>query len=86
VFVKAGVARLKSDVRATGQGTCGFVNPPCVTFPVPPYLASRSSTNPAYGVGAQLKFTNLAVRAEYERITAGSGDADLLSLGVTHGF
>jgi hypothetical protein len=39
---------------------------------------------PAYG--AQLKFTNLAVRAEYERISAGSGDVDLLSLGVTLGF
>ncbi len=85
VFVKAGVARLKSDVRATGQVTCGFVNPLfCSTTPVALYSASRNSTKPAYGLGAQLKFGNLAVRAEYERIAAGNGDADLLSLGVTY--
>jgi opacity protein-like surface antigen len=85
VFAKAGVARLTSDVRATGQVTCGYVLV-CRTIPVPLYSASRSSTKPAYGLGAQLKFENLAVRAEYERIAAGSGDAYLMSLGVTYGF
>lgn len=86
VFAKAGVAQLKSDVKATGQKTCGFIYPPCGTVPVPPYSASRSSTRLAYGVGAQLKFTNLAVRAEYERVSASSGDVDLLSVGVAYGF
>ncbi len=85
VFVKAGVARLKSDVRATGQVTCGLILV-CRTTPVPLYSANRRSTKPAYGLGAQLKFENLAVRAEYERIAAGSDGADLLSLGVTYGF
>jgi opacity protein-like surface antigen len=87
VFAKAGVARLNSHVGATGQVTCGFVNALfCSTMPVPLYSASRNSTEPAYGLGAQLKFENLAVRGEYERIAAGSGDADLLSLGVTYDF
>jgi hypothetical protein len=40
----------------------------------------------AYGAGAQLKFTRLAIRAEYERISASSGDVDMLSLGLTFGF
>ena len=85
IFAKAGVAQLKSDVSATGQATCPL-NLPCFPVFVPPYSASGNSTHPAYGAGAQLKFTNLAVRAEYERISAGSGDVDLLSLGVTLGF
>jgi hypothetical protein len=85
VFAKAGVAQLKSDVSATGQAMCPL-NLPCLPVIVPPYAASGKSTHPAYGAGTQLKFTSFAVRAEYERISAGSGDVDLLSLGVTFGF
>jgi hypothetical protein len=53
---------------------------------VPPYSAGGNHTRPAYGAGTQLKFTRLAVRAEYERISGSGGDADLLSLGVTYTF
>jgi opacity protein-like surface antigen len=84
VFAKAGVAQLKSDVGATGQATCP-VNLPCLPVYVPPYSASGTSTHPVYGTGAQLKFKGFAVRAEFERISAGSGNVDLLSLGVTFG-
>jgi len=86
VFAKGGVSELRRNIRGTGQVTCGFILPPCTPLFVPPYSASGTSTHPAYGAGAQLKFTNLAVRVEYERISAGSGDVDLLSLGVTFGF
>lgn len=86
VFAKAGVAQLKSAVTATGQATCPTSIPACLPVFVPPYSANGSSTRPAYGVGAQLKLASLAVRAEYERISAGSGDVDLLSLGLTFVF
>jgi opacity protein-like surface antigen len=86
VFAKAGVARLQSDVSATGQAMCPLNLPTCLPVAVPPYAASGTSTHPAYGAGAQLKFKSFAVRAEYERISAGSGDVDLLSLGVTFGL
>jgi len=79
------VAQLKSDLSATGQATCPL-NLPCLPVIVHPYSASSKSTHPAYGAGAQLKFGRLAVRAEYERINASSGDVDLLSLAVTFGF
>jgi opacity protein-like surface antigen len=92
VFAKAGVAQLKYDVRVNGQATCPN-NLPCspspgLPFPVllPSYAANGSSTHLAYGAGAQLKLASLAVRAEYERISAGSGDVDLLSLGLTFVF
>ena len=85
VFAKAGVSELKRDIRATGLVTCGFILPPCATYFVP-YSANSHSTHPAYGAGAQVKFTNLAVRLEYERISAGSDAANLLSLGLTFTF
>jgi opacity protein-like surface antigen len=85
VFAKAGISELKRDIRGTGQVTCGFILP-CTPGFVPPYSASHSSTHPAYGAGAQLRVASLAVRVEYERISAGSGDVDLLSLGISFGF
>jgi opacity protein-like surface antigen len=86
VFAKAGVAQLKLDIRATGQTTCSLSIPTCLVESIPPYSASGTSPHPAYGAGAQLKSSSFAVRAEYERISASSGDVDLLSLGVTFTF
>jgi hypothetical protein len=61
-----------------------------------PFLAFRSSFRPtrtsgndtrfAYGAGLQVKVAGLAVRAEYERISAGGGNPDLLSLALTWGL
>jgi opacity protein-like surface antigen len=86
VFAKAGAARLKSSVNATGQATCPVSVPTCFPIFVPPYSASGSSTRFAYGAGLQVKVAGLAVRAEYERISAGGGDPDLLSLALTWGL
>jgi opacity protein-like surface antigen len=86
VFAKAGAARLKSSVNATGQATCPISVPTCFPIFVPPYSASGSSTRFAYGAGLQVKVAGLAVRAEYERISAGGGDPDLLSLALTWGL
>lgn len=90
VFAKAGVAQLKYDVRVSGQATCP-TNLPCFLppgVPLTPFLQSYAvnGTHLAYGAGAQLKLASLAVRAEYERISAGSGDVDLLSLGLSFVF
>jgi hypothetical protein len=47
---------------------------------------SNSSTNFAYGAGVQGKIGSLAIRAEYERISASGGNPDIVSLGVTSAF
>src|SRR5688572_6217405 len=45
------------------------------------------STEFAYGVGAQMNFGNLGVRAEYEKFdTDVIGDLDVISLGVVFSF
>jgi opacity protein-like surface antigen len=85
VFAKAGAARLRSSLNANAQVTCP-ISLPCIQIFVPPYSASASSTRFAYGAGLQVKVAGLAVRAEYERISAGGGDADLLSLALTWGL
>jgi opacity protein-like surface antigen len=83
IFAKAGAARLKSSVNANAKVTCP-TSLNCIQAVVPPYSASGSSTRFAYGAGLQVKVAGLAVRAEYERISAnGGGDADLLSLALT---
>jgi opacity protein-like surface antigen len=44
---------------------------------------TRWSTDFAYGAGAQARIGSVAVRAEYERISAIGADPDLFSLGMT---
>jgi hypothetical protein len=39
-----------------------------------------------YGVGLQVHLTRFAIRAEYERISASTGDPSLMSLGLTYRF
>jgi opacity protein-like surface antigen len=85
LFAKAGAAELKSDIRASGQATCP-IGLPCLPILVPPYSASGSSTRFAFGAGAQVKLASLALRAEYERISASVGDLDMVSLDLTLGF
>jgi hypothetical protein len=49
--------------------------------------ASDSGWDLAYGVGAQYRFDNAAVRAEYERYDVSNWDkVDLVSLGFTWSF
>jgi opacity protein-like surface antigen len=84
VFAKAGAARLQTKLH-------GFLSPVfCPNSTVDPgcpfFSGSASTTDFAYGAGVQLKFSALALRAEYERINSGLGAPDLLSLGVTWTF
>jgi hypothetical protein len=77
-----GVARLHSNTTAIVPGLC----PPgafCPAQIVVIYQQNQWSTDFAYGAGAQAKFGAIAIRAEYERISASGGNPDILSLGVT---
>jgi opacity protein-like surface antigen len=84
IYGKLGVARLHTattevspmPVCAAGSTSCGPE-----TFNI-----SSSSTNFAYGAGVQGKIGSLAIRAEYERISASGGNPDIFSLGVTWTF
>jgi opacity protein-like surface antigen len=75
VYGKGGVARLNYHASSSGGClACNYFN------------ADYSETSVAYGGGAQLKFDRLAVRVEYERISARNGDPSLLSVGLTWTF
>ncbi len=80
VYGKAGVARLQSNVDASFNCTGTL----CTV--VAPFHSSYEDTRFAYGAGVQTKWGGLALRAEYERISANLGDPDLFSLGVTWTF
>jgi opacity protein-like surface antigen len=84
IYGKVGVARLQSDTTGLRNG-CFPGSPYCSGFEAP-FRQDFSSTNFAYGAGVQTKFLGLAVRAEYERISASTGNPDLLSLSATWTF
>lgn len=72
IYGKLGVARLQTSTTVYGS--------------LDPLYVSSTNTDLAYGIGAQLKFSNLAVRAEYERVSDRAGNPDLLAVGVTWTF
>jgi OmpA-OmpF porin, OOP family len=48
--------------------------------------SSEDDVDVVYGGGAQYRYERLALRLEYESITLGDSDADVVSLGVTYSF
>jgi OmpA-like transmembrane domain len=84
VYGKLGIARLHTTAtEVSPMPFCPVGLSPCLptTFNI-----SGSSTNFAYGAGVQGKIGSLALRAEYERISASDGSPDIVSLGVTWTF
>jgi hypothetical protein len=84
VYGKLGIARLHTtttEVSPIPFCPAGFTSCSPTTFNI-----SDSSTNFAYGAGVQGKFGSLAIRAEYERISASGGNPDIFSLGVSWTF
>ena len=85
VYVKAGVSRIKTDMRATyvlsGVGTCQVNNPGCADV-----TAGRSPSDVgfAFGAGLQWKLGQWAVRGEYERFDAAGANPSLVSIGMTY--
>jgi hypothetical protein len=80
IYGKLGLARLQTTVSATSS--CGALAG-CTPGST---RRSDSGNSLAYGGGAQLRFAPLAVRAEYERVSASGGDPDLFSLALTWSF
>lgn len=86
VYAKAGVAELRSNINFSGvYGVCA--GPP-VCDPVGSVQSSVSGTSvhPAFGAGLQIKLGRFALRTEYERIIADTGDPALLAIGVSWMF
>jgi hypothetical protein len=87
IYAKAGLARLQSEINGTavagGLGTCPVGDPNCV---FQGFHLSRSDSKFAAGLGAQLKFGDLAVRAEYERFDTAGGNPGLFALGLAYTF
>jgi hypothetical protein len=88
VFLKAGVARVQSEINGTGvYGPNCSSNGPCPLYVgLAPFKLSRTNTSGAGGIGAQYKFGSWSVRAEYERFNAAGGNPSLLSAGITWSF
>jgi OmpA-like transmembrane domain len=87
IYAKLGLARLLNSVNGTvpgPNGSCRQGVTYCPTFT--DIAASRTNVDFGYGAGVQFKFRAVAVRAEYERISANTGDPDLASLGLTWTF
>jgi len=80
VYGKAGVARLESST-TTYYNSCQYCG-----YPGASYRNDSWTTNFAYGAGVQTKWGGLALRGEYERISASNGDPDALTVSVTWTF
>lgn len=71
LYAKAGLAQIDTKATTSALGGLRF---------------DDDNTDFAWGVGAQIGFGSLAVRAEYERFESEIGDPDFLSLGVLWTF
>jgi hypothetical protein len=87
-FVKAGIARIQSEVNGTGffAPNCSMIGPCSQLAFLAPFQLDRTNTSGAAGAAAQYRFGSLAVRAEYERFNAAGEHPTLLSLGLTWSF
>ena len=84
LYGKVGLSRLRADVRADVACTVNSMNAACPpNFPFPSLARNETTTEFAYGAGAQLKLSAFAIRLEYQRISSSGGDPNLLSMGAT---
>jgi hypothetical protein len=89
LYGKVGMSSLHSTVNATGQegSLCPICVCPACPRPLPVDLhRDRTDTRLGYGAGLQAKLARFAIRAEYERISASTGDPSLMSLGLIWTF
>jgi opacity protein-like surface antigen len=85
VFVKAGGARLQTNVTDYAQQPC-VAGGACPNF-VPFSRHTVTDTKFAYGAGVQSKFPfGLIVRGEYERISSTFGDPDAFMVSAMWQF
>jgi outer membrane protein with beta-barrel domain len=84
IYGKLGVARLHTNTQVSYTPAfcpAGFDCNVATTVG-----QEQSTTDLAYGVGAQARFGSVGIRIEYERISASGGNPDLFSLGVSWNF
>jgi hypothetical protein len=89
LYGKVGMASLHSTLNEIVPGPARET--PCSpTYCIPPAIAyinrDWTDTRLAYGAGLQVKLARFAIRAEYERISASTGDPSLMSLGLLWRF
>jgi hypothetical protein len=83
LYGKAGMSSLHGTVKAKGETVC-FA---CATLALPVDLhRDRTDRRLAYGAGLQARLARIAIRAEYERISASTGDPSLMSFGLIWTF
>ena len=85
LYLKAGFARLTSDLRGTFAGTTCPPGVACLLLPSQSAF-STSAITPALGGGLQWTHGHWGIRAEYERFTAFGAHPDLVSVGVIWTF
>jgi hypothetical protein len=85
LYGKVGVSSLHSTVNATGGLFCIFPNY-CPAVSATDLHRDQTETRLAYGAGVQVKLARFGIRAEYERISANTGDPSLMSLGIIWRF
>ena len=90
-YLKAGVARITSDLSASVAGTAcppGAFCPAILTggFRTATGAARTTATTFAAGAGVQWQIGNWAIRGEYERFTALGENPSLITVGATWSF
>jgi hypothetical protein len=87
LYGKVGMASLHSVVNQMIPLPLGVACSPTVCpYGYADYNRERSDTRLAYGAGLQVKLPRFVIRAEYERISASTGDPSLMSLGLIWRF
>lgn len=85
VYLKAGAARLTTELYAATEGPVCAAGSPCPTIVLPPANGDIRITETGFaaGAGVQWSIDTWAIRGEYERFTAMGEHPSLLSVGVT---
>jgi hypothetical protein len=78
LYAKLGMSRLHGTVNETYSWGVDCFPGLCPVY----YHRERTDTRLAYGAGLQVKLARVAIRTEYERISASTGDPSLMSLGL----
>ena len=82
LYAKVGFSRLQTSASGSRLGVqCPVSLPNCALFSF-----DRTDTRFAYGAGAQIKVSTLAVRAEYQRFSSSLGDPTFWSAALTWSF
>lgn len=85
VYLKAGAARLHTELYASTAGPFCPAASPCPDIVLPPANGDIKTTETGFaaGAGVQWSIDSWAIRGEYERFTAMGEHPSLLSVGVT---